>query len=148
MINHYHCTAANSVSACYDLTSHDVAMTVFPMFDRVDSIGRPHCPLSGIGEPLQITELQNGTRPDLSGEYRCVLFYKIRRSRNALMLWAVTLLYRKFSVLTFFNTSGRLRPLATSNNGPISTDADRQLRLSCCRSRMAKYVRDYFIEVG
>lgn len=35
LINHYNCTAGNSLFPSYDLTSRDVAMTVFPMFGRV-----------------------------------------------------------------------------------------------------------------
>lgn len=35
LINHYNCTAGNSLFPNYDLTRHDVAMTVFPMFGRV-----------------------------------------------------------------------------------------------------------------
>jgi acyl-CoA synthetase (AMP-forming)/AMP-acid ligase II len=35
LINHYNCTAGNGLFPNYDLTSRDVAMTVFPMFGRV-----------------------------------------------------------------------------------------------------------------
>ncbi|MDN7141229.1 AMP-binding protein [Pseudomonas sp. JQ170] len=35
VINHYNCTAGNSLFPSYDLTRRDVAMTVFPMFGRV-----------------------------------------------------------------------------------------------------------------
>ncbi|MNO42777.1 Long-chain-fatty-acid--CoA ligase FadD13 [compost metagenome] len=35
VINHYNCTAGNGLFINYDMTSRDVAMTVFPMFGRV-----------------------------------------------------------------------------------------------------------------
>ncbi|MCY1401634.1 Long-chain-fatty-acid--CoA ligase FadD13 [compost metagenome] len=35
LVNHYNCTAGDSLFQSYELTSHDVAMTVFPMFGRV-----------------------------------------------------------------------------------------------------------------
>lgn len=35
VINHYNCTAGNSMFATFDLTSRDVVLTVFPMFGRI-----------------------------------------------------------------------------------------------------------------
>ena len=35
VINHYNCTAGNSIFTSFDLTSRDVALTVFPMFGRI-----------------------------------------------------------------------------------------------------------------
>ncbi|MNE04868.1 Long-chain-fatty-acid--CoA ligase FadD13 [compost metagenome] len=35
VINHYNCTAGNSLFTSFDLTSRDVVLTVFPMFGRI-----------------------------------------------------------------------------------------------------------------